>query len=433
MSEKLLKRILIITCVVCFLVLVGSFGYFLYSRHKFEMSNVYYDNYNMTISDNDNLIAVGSSYFKYSDNYKYTGGIEKGKLIKLDKEGKELLELQYDRGINSTFTSIVATDDAYYVTGHGDYSEEQIEIKVRDAFLIKYDKKGNRIWEKYYGALADTRFTKAILVEDGIVAIGTSIYEAMEVGNHTNGGGIIVKYDFDGNQIWVGNHGGNKSGKFNDIVEIDKEFYVTGKDGADSANLVKFDKDGKYVWHKNYSFTDNVGNQGITYFNDLIYVIGSKKILPEDADEKRTTTNTDGLILAYNKKGELKKEVAIGGKDYERLTSVVNDKDYLYITGISSTEGKDFNIKLNETKDDEVYYSSIILKYDKEFKLIDQITLGGMNNDKLNNITINDNYMYLSGLSNSNDGNIKYSKNNGKDYFGKIIKLDKNLKFEVVR
>ena len=30
------------------------------------MSNTYYDNYNMTIKDKDNLVSVGSSYFKYS-------------------------------------------------------------------------------------------------------------------------------------------------------------------------------------------------------------------------------------------------------------------------------------------------------------------------------------------------------------------------------
>ena len=431
MTEAVLKKILIGTCIVCALVLVGSFGYFFYMKHKIEMSNVYYDNYNMSIIDGEDIVSVGSSYFRYSDENEFTKGYEKGKFVKIDKEGNNVFEIQYDRGFNSTFTSVVATSDAYYVVGSGDYSEKQIEIRVRDAFITKYDKNGKKVWEKYYGQLADTRFTKAILDDDGIIVVGTSIYEAMEVGNHTNGGGIIVKYDFDGNVIWENNHGGNKSGRFNDVIKIGEDYYVTGKDGADSGNLVKFDKDGKYVWHKNYSFTDSEGNQSLTYFNDLIYVISSKKILGDEPDEKRTTDNTDGVILIYDLKGNVKNEITIGGSSFERLTSIVHDDEFMYISGISSSTDE-FDIKLNEVED-ETYYSSILLKYDKDMKLVDKVTLGGMNNDKLMNITLNDDKLLVSGLSNSDDSNIDYKKSNGKDYFGKIISLDKNLKFEVIR
>ena len=431
MTEALLKKILIGTCIICGLVILGSAGYFFYMRHKIEMSNVYYDNYNMSIMDGEDIVAVGSSYFRYSDENEFTKGYEKGKFVKIDKEGNNVFEIQYDKGFNSTFTSIVSTDDAYYVVGSGDYSEEQIEIRVRDAFITKYDKDGKRIWEKYYGQLADTRFTKAILDEDGIVVVGTSIYEAMEVGNHTNGGGIIVKYDFDGNIIWENNHGGNKSGQFNDVVKVGEDYYVTGKDGADSGNIVKFDKDGKYVFHKNYSFTDSEGNQSITYFNDRIYVVSSKKILGEDADEKRTTDNTDGLILIYDLKGNVKDEITVGGSSFERLTSIVYDDEFMYISGISSSTDE-FDIKLNDIED-ETYYSSIVLKYDKDMKLVDKVTLGGMNNDKLMSITLNDDRLLVSGLSNSDGSNIDYKRSNGKDYFGKIISLDKNLKFEVIR
>lgn len=432
MTEAVLKKILIGTCIVCALVLVGSAGYFFYMRHKIEMSNVYYDNYNMSIIDGEDIVSVGSSYFRYSDENEFTKGYEKGKFVKIDKEGNNVFEIQYDRGFNSTFTSVVATNDAYYVVGSGDYSEKQIEIRVRDAFITKYDKNGKKVWEKYYGQLADTRFTKAILDDDGIIVVGTSIYEAMEVGNHTNGGGIIVKYDFDGNVIWENNHGGNKSGRFNDVIKIGEDYYVTGKDGADSGNLVKFDKDGKYVWHKNYSFTDSEGNQSLTYFNDLIYVISSKKILGDEPDEKRTTDNTDGLILAYDLKGNVNNEVTIGGSSFERLTSIVNDGEFMYVSGISSTVGDTFDIELNEVKD-ETYYSSIVLKYDKDLNIVERVTLGGKNNDKLMNITLNNDKLLVSGLSNSDEANIDYKKSNGKDYFGKIISLDKDLKFEVIR
>ena len=72
--------------------------------------------------------------------------------------------------------------------------------------IIKYDKDGNIVWEKFYHVVTYTRFNKVIETSDGYVAIGQSIYANMEMGNNTTGGGIIVKYDKDGNEIWHNNH-----------------------------------------------------------------------------------------------------------------------------------------------------------------------------------------------------------------------------------
>ena len=113
-----------------------------------------------------------------------------------------------------------------------------------------------------------------------------------------------------------------KSGNFNDIVEVDGNFYVVGKDATDSANIIKYDKDGKYQWHKNYSYTDGIGFTGITYYDNSLYVVGSKKILPEgttDSDD-RDTTNTDGLFIKYDLDGNIVFEKCFGGKNYERYS-----------------------------------------------------------------------------------------------------------------
>ena len=105
MTDKNLKKIFYITLIVCVLIIVVEAIYFGYKKYKFEMSNTYYDNYNMTIKDKDNLVSVGSSYFKYSKNNKYTDGIEKGKLIKFDKNNDIVFEYQYDKELRSTFIS----------------------------------------------------------------------------------------------------------------------------------------------------------------------------------------------------------------------------------------------------------------------------------------------------------------------------------------
>ena len=49
---------------------------------------------------------------------------------------------------------------------------------------------------------------------------------------------------------------------------------------------------------------------------------------------------------------------------------------------------------------------------------------GGSNNDNLTDIVTDGVSLYISAYSNSKDGNITTARNNGKDYFGKVIKID---------
>lgn len=428
MKKYNLKKVAIFATIICVSIIVIEGILFLYLKNKNEKNISYYDAYQMVKADGSDIVAVGSSDFKNSKNNKYTEGLEKGKLVKFDKKGNIIFEVQYDKGLSSTFTSVLVTKDGYVVTGSGEYSEYQQENDLRDAFLIKYDKKGKKVWEKYYGVLANTRFNKAIEVEDGYVVIGQSLYEKMEVGNHTTGGGIIVKYDFDGNEVWHNNHGGNKSGNFNGIVEVNDDFYVVGKDGTESGNLVKFNSNGKYEWHKNYDHTDSIGFNDIAYKNKKLYIIGSKKIT---ADEDKKVKNTDGVIAVYDMKGNLKNETTFGGSKLERFTGIEIVDDKLFVVGISNSLDSDLNIKLN--KDIDGISSGFILSYNDDLKLNKSKVLGGMNNDVITDVSVSDNKLYISGYSNSMDGTISKKENNGKDYFGKIITSDSNLKLNIIK
>lgn len=425
------KKILIIIVAICSAIILIEGALFLYIRNQQEKKVTYYDAYQMVLPTQEGYVAVGSSDFKKSKKNPYTDGIEKGKLVAYKKDGTIQFEIQYDRGIASTFTSVLVLEDGYLVTGSGEFSDYQRENNLRDAFLIKYDQNGKKVWEKFYGVLSNTRFNKVIAVADGFVVIGQSLYENMEVGNHTTGGGIIVKYDFEGNEVWHNNHGGNKSGNFNGIVEVDGNFYVVGKDAKDSGNLIKFDQNGKYVWHKNYSYTDSTGFQDVVYSNQRLYVVGSKKILEDENDEERATSNTDAIIVSYDMKGNIKKEVSFGGTKNERFTAVQFFQDHLYVIGVSNSLDSDLKIELQESE--ESITSGIMMKYSMDLELVQSEVLGGMNNDVLTELSLEDNRLYIAGYSNSKNSNISTNKNNGKDYFGKLLSVDENLRIEVIQ
>lgn len=415
---------------ICALTLLVELGFFIKYRIDIEKKTIYYDSLNSVIIDDTNIIAVGSSNFKYSKHNSYTKGLEKGKLIKYDKNGEVLFEAKYDKGINTTFNSVISVEDGYIVVGSGEFSEEEKLNGGREAIILKYDKQGNLVWEKFYQVVTNTRFNKVIATTDGYIAVGQSIYANMEMGNHTTGGGIIVKYDFDGNEVWHNNHGGMKSGNFNDIVEVEGNFYVVGKDGSDSANIVKFDAAGKYLWHKNYRYTDGVGFTGVAYLDNALYAVGSKKVLPEGTtdEDDRTTTNTDALLVKYNLEGKVEFEKTFGGSNYERYNSIVMYRNDLIAVGHITS--KDAGVKI-ET--DGELMTGLIIRYDKNGNILKKEVLGGSNNDSLTDIITDGASLYITGYSNSKDGNILTSKNNGKDYFGKMIKLNSKFKTLLIK
>ena len=415
----------IIICVVCAFVLIAE-GILVIIHEDNRYSNVvFHDSYNAVAVDNYDLVLAGTSDFKYSKYNEYTNNT-RGKLIKYDSTGEVVFEKEYERGISTTFNSVISVSDGYIVVGTGIFSEQEKEEEAREAIIIKYSKDGELVWEKFYQVITNTGFNKVIEVSDGYIAIGQSIYANMELGNSTAGGGVIVKYDKNGNEVWHNNHGGTKSGNFNDIVEVNSDLYVVGKDGADSANIVKFSASGEYQWHKNYSFTDEFGFSGVSYLNGNLYVVGSKKILPAGIGENddRTTTNTDALLLKYDLEGNVVFEKTFGGSSYERYNSILMYRNNFYVVGHICSH--DAGLKVTTDKDDEM--TGLIIRYDINGNILKKETFGGSNNDNLTDITTDDISLYVVGYSNSKDGNIETSSNNGKDYFGKLIKLDFKFK-----
>lgn len=412
--------------VICSIILITEGIIFSLYNNKKNRNTVFHDSYNGVSADDSNVVVVGNSDFKHGAFNTYTKGNERGKIIKYDVNGNIIFEKAYDKGIATTFNSVLTTSDGYVVVGTGIFSKEEQKNEAKEAFIIKYDKDGEIIWEKFYQVLTDTSYNKVIEVSDGYIAVGQSIYANMELGNHTTGGGIIVKYDKEGNEQWHNNHGGTKSGCFNDIVQVGDGLYIAGKDGSDSGNLVKYNLGGEYQWHKNYSYTDSFGLTGITYLNNGLYVVGSKKVLKEGITENddRTTENTDGLLIKYDLDGNIVFEKTFGGSGFERYNTIKAIHNNLYIVGHICS--KDAGLKV--INDDKEEMTGLIIKYDINGNILKKDTFGGSNNDNLVDIDTDNVSFYVVGYSNSKDGDLKATKSNGKDYYGKVIKLNNRFK-----
>lgn len=427
--KKLTKpiKLLIIVFGICLVVLILDGLLFLANRN-INSGKVFYNSYSSVVSDDSNTVLVGTTDSKETDNESLLKDNSRGKIVKYDYKGNIEFQKIYTKGIASSFKSVISVEDGYIVVGTAIFTEEEKDNQGQEAIIIKYSKDGDIVWEKYYSVLTNTNFSKVIEIEDGYVAVGQSIYANLEVGNHTTGGAIIVKYDKDGNEIWHNNHGGTKSGNFNDVVYTESGIYAVGKDGTDWGNLVKYDLDGKYLWHKNYAYTDSSGFMGIAYLNDNLYVVGSKKILKDENDDDRNTLNTDALFIKYDLDGNIVFEKTFGGSSYEKYNSILVYHNNFYIVGHICSN--DAGLKLTNDLTDEM--TGLVVRYDINGYILKKEIFGGSNNDNLTGIATDGISFYVSGYSNSKDGNIAVN-NNGKDYLGKLIKLNSKFKTIYVR
>ena len=440
-----------IVFVVCILIIVAELGYMGISMIQRARNTVYYDTTMMGDVDGDSFITVGSSDFKHSKYVDYMDGLVKGKLAKYTSDGKLIWEKTYQDGVsdfvhydtksqelicdedvesksfNSTFYAVKTLSDGYLVAGSAEFSEYQQQNQIREAILVKYDFDGNVLWSRRFKALSNTKFTNILVENDGYVVVGQSIYENLELGNHTIGGGIIVKYDLDGNVVWNSNFGGNKSGIFNDITKVSDGYIVVGKDSKDTGLVVKYNFAGERQWIRNYSYTDTEGFQGVVSNKDEYYVVGSKKIWEDtgdpEKDNARAATNTEALIVKYNSDGTQAWEKTFGGSSYERFYDVLLDGESLYLVGHFTSSDIDVPLK---TKNSEMM-TGLLVKMDLDGNIIAKNSFGGSNNDNLLNIVKNKDQYLVLGVSNSKDKDLKSYSFNGKDYHGILFAIDSSL------
>ena len=410
------KRIihLVIFIVLSFLLVYGV--YFLFFRQDKVVSLDSYDSLNSLILDGTDIVAVGSSNFRYSDSVDYTGGNEQAKVIKYNKKGEVLFETAFTEGILSKYYSIVLTDDGYVTVGSYEMDQDD---RVNIGLIVFYDKEGNIVWKNELATNGDTIFYDVDTVSDGYIVVGQSLSD-----QPLENGAVIAKYSRSGSIVWKKYFGNTDSTAFKGVEVAKDRIYAVGLDQKDMGILACFQLDGQYSWHKEYLYTDDLGLSDIYYFKNNLYVVGGKKVLDSElVDEERNTSNTDALLLKYSLEGDLLFEKTFGGSNLEHYNSLTAYGNNLYVVGYSNST--DSGLKIFT---DGVKKAGIFVKYDLDGEMEKKTVYGGSNDDNLTGIVTDNSNLYITGYSNSKDGNLLSSHENGRDYFGKLVKVDSRLR-----
>jgi len=180
-------------------------------------------------------------------------------IVKLDKAGNLVWDRTFGGADFDGANSVIQTEDGgFLVVGY----TLSWGAGGKDAWVIRLDRSGQKLWEKVFGGRWDDAAYSAAQTADGKFLIAG-------VRSRSSGSGILnlvpeedvwlIMVDDDGDEIWEKTYGGkDDDGAISVISTRDGGFLVTGYTesiGPAGRNgwVIKVDKDGNKLWDKVFS------------------------------------------------------------------------------------------------------------------------------------------------------------------------------------
>ena len=327
-----------------------------------------------------------------------------------------------------------------------------------DAYLAKYDSLGNKLWCTYYGGNKADYGTSLCSDETGhIYIIGTTnsnIFPTFEGFQNTHGGSydaFLVKFDTNGNRIWSTYYGGNGYDAAKGVVvDGDNNICLAGtttstnniasgghqnvNGGLYDAFVVKFNSDGDRIWGTFFGGAEDDEGRAICVnsIND-IFITGLTKSntnIALDGYDNVYGANNDVYIAKFNAEGVLDWGTYYGGTQDDNGNGIQCDEfDNVYVAIQSnSSSGFDCNV-YNLTNNGE--NDAVFAKFSNNGNLIWATYFGGTEDDYGKALYVKNNFVYATGytssINNIAEGGIQDSINGLADAF--IVKFSYDGEF----
>jgi hypothetical protein len=243
--------------------------------------------------------------------------------IKYDPNGMQMWVARYNGSANRwDEASALAADNSrnVYVTGISTGNGGDYDYAT-----VKYDPNGNELWvARYNGTGNDNDNAKALAVDD----LGYVYVTGCSLGDGTYSDYVTIKYDSNGNECWVARYNGpdNDDDCARAIgVDDSGNVYVTGTSWA-GYSTVKYDPNGNQLY---VGYYPGFGGYDLAIDDsDNLYVTGYSWY---------NGTGHDYTTIKYDPNGNKQWVARYNGprNDYDWASSVKLDSRGIYVTGRS--------------------------------------------------------------------------------------------------
>ena len=371
------------------------------------------DCFNKVIAVSDGFIAAGYSEKFGSGDWLGTSG--KGSfdaiIVKYDFNGKVIWKKNFGGSGSDHFLSVTEVSDGYVAVGYstrlsfGNGDWKDIEGKGgEDAIMVKYDRDGKVVWKVNFGGASTDHFESVTAVFDGIVAVGFSYQGSFGNGDWADVEGkgdvsaTIVKFNNDGEAVWMREFGGAGSDYFESVTMVSDGIVaagyavsvsfgngdwtgISGKGGYD-ATVVKFNNSGEVVWKRNHGGAGNDYFRSITAVSDGVVIVGyslSSSFGSGDWTGIEGRGGEDATIVKYSNDGRLMWSNNFGGSGADRYYAVISVSGGYIAAGYSqqsSFGSGDWDDTEGKGSDD-----AIAVKHDKNGNVTWKNNFGGKDAD----------------------------------------------------
>jgi hypothetical protein len=237
----------------------------------------YFDKGNDVGVDNSgNVYVTGLSSGYLDDFYGYV-------TIKYDANGNQLWVERYNCG-GWPWKLVIDNSGNIYVTGHS--WDNGINW---DYTTVKYDPNGNQLWVADYDGPADSNDGAIDIAIDNL---GNVYVTGFSTGIDTNHDYATIKYDTNGNQMWVARYNGPGNGSDTAsavVTDSSGNVYVTGESVGSGTDYdyatIKYDTSGNQLWVARYNGPGNGSDAAYAVVADSlgnVYVAGQGVVANED-------------------------------------------------------------------------------------------------------------------------------------------------------
>ena len=289
-------------------------------------------------------------------------------IIKADNLGRKQWDKTYGGSETDNLTcAILLPDSGYLIGGYsssgisGDKTEDNASplIPTDDYWVIRVDKNGNKIWDKTFGGDKKDRLNSLLVLSDGSYLLG-----GYSISDHT---GNMSNYSYGDNDFWI----------------------------------IKIDTLGNKIWDINYGgiYDDRLITLSLTPDNCIIMAGYSNSIAGTGKSQSTCNNSYDYWIVKINQAGIKLWDKSYGGtsKDnYTCMTFLPSGK--MVFAGVSfpgvgceKTQANVGNLGYTD------YW--VLCTDSSGNKLWDNVYGGDRNEDELNNISLTDEGILITGTS----------------------------------